>query len=245
MAEWLVRLRGEPRELRLLSWLMSLPEWRITEESGEYYLCASAFQAMTEVADVRSYALRLITIINGSAALRLHSDGQVVFGGVVRAYEDGRQDAFTFGALIVVQEGNMLSATGSVSGAPSTLRPSRQQTAVDTDLSVALQHQSVEDALRFMGFEKNWFNLAKVFETIEQDVGGEDILIKQFKDQIGNLKDKTNAFTGSANNAGVSGDDARHAPSRYPKRPKKIMSLDEAKVFIRALLDLWIASKSS
>jgi len=82
----------------------------------------------------------------------------------------------------------------------------------------------------------NWVNLYKVYEIIQDDPNGVNLL-KTFKTEV-------ESFAHTANCRNAIGDNARHATLKY-KSPKKPVSYDDAKKIIRNILIQWIEIKSN
>jgi hypothetical protein len=103
--------------------------------------------------------------------------------------------------------------------------------------------RDVADALRFLGSpdEPDWFLLWKVFEIIENAVGGRKGIVAAGWATTADL----NAFGVSANLETVSGDDARHARKAKAsgRPPVRTMDPREARRFVYGLARSWLDSK--
>lgn len=100
----------------------------------------------------------------------------------------------------------------------------------------ASNNRKIEKVLDFMK-KPDWINLYKAFEIVRDEVGKEGI-IKQ-----GWLTEKTySRFTLTAQSSESIGDDARHASQKY-KPHKEPMTITEAKLTIRQLVQKWIDSE--
>jgi hypothetical protein len=106
---------------------------------------------------------------------------------------------------------------------------------------VAEEDADVADVLRILGQADplDWYDLYKVWEILEQAVGG----WKQVENQGWVTKPAINRFTASADHPGLSGDAARHARVKgNSPRSALRMPLSEADAMMRRLAASWIES---
>jgi hypothetical protein len=95
----------------------------------------------------------------------------------------------------------------------------------------------VARVLKWLAGDQNWYDLWKIYETIKVAVGGQDVLAKRW----GMPKSKFAAFRFSAQCAEVSGEAARHAPSKTPLDANiKTMTPAEGREFVRELVARWL-----
>lgn len=237
MAEWRVKLQGEIDDLRDLSQLLTGAELNIVENDDAFYLNSAAFEPITEASDMRVQVQRHLDSINGAAKLQFGSFAPVGIGGIARVDEHGKVTHYLFAEGVLFSRGRMGVANLTVTTASGEVLPP-PPTFIEAATAAANQHEVVADALRFF-LDSNWVNLFKVYELIEEDLGGSKAIVTRFQ---GITSAQIDRFTGSANNRNASGDGARHGHKKWPS-PKKPMSLQEAESFIRGLLDQWIRSK--
>jgi hypothetical protein len=103
-------------------------------------------------------------------------------------------------------------------------------------LALAATHPEVAEALNIMGQVQplGWVDLYKVHEIIRDAIQPEKIY------ELGwAAKADDSAFTGSANRADVSGNDARHARNSGPP-PTRTMSLAEGRSYVSDLVTKWL-----
>ncbi len=148
----------------------------------------------------------------------------VTSGGLHRHHEDGRREVFPFLTL---------SARGRF--VPAIVMSS---ITTASRFEVVQRCPEVELALRLFGVSPNWYDLFKVSEIIDHDMGKDGIINEGWC-----TKFELGRFTGSANNYHATGLQARHAPNGWSPMTKPVMSLGEAEEFIRKLLDNWIRTK--
>jgi hypothetical protein len=78
-----------------------------------------------------------------------------------------------------------------------------------------------------------WGDLYKIYELLEHAAAG------QFRERAGISKSQQDAFTASANDAGISGIQARHAIPRK-QQAKRSMTNREAQELVRQVLATWL-----
>lgn len=105
-------------------------------------------------------------------------------------------------------------------------------------VSLGLHNEAVAKALRLFSGHLDWVNLYRIFEVIVEDVPKVDLIRLGWA-----THDDCNAFTGSANNASVTGDSARHGKIGEGV-PRSTMSLANAQRFVSGLLRTWLEMKS-
>ena len=98
------------------------------------------------------------------------------------------------------------------------------------------KYPEVNEALHHLANETNWFNLYKVYEIIEHDVG------KKTLDTW--TQGQNDDFTYSSNNAHASQYAARHSSVKYgPSHKRKSLAPSEAAEFITSLFLQWLQAK--
>jgi len=107
-------------------------------------------------------------------------------------------------------------------------------------LLASLKDEGIAKLLRLQERQHDWMNLYRIFEVIREDSGGDREIAAKGWATLGDI----NAFTGSANNASVSGDEARHGKLKGGA-PKETMTLARARHFIAVLTDHWLAHKAA
>ena len=96
-------------------------------------------------------------------------------------------------------------------------------------IPLALKDNAVAKALRLCSRDLDWVNLYRIYEVIEEDMGGL-------------ASTELDIFTGMANNSSVSGDQARHGKMKV-RAPKNTMHLADAQHLIKRTLREWIHNK--
>jgi len=106
-------------------------------------------------------------------------------------------------------------------------------------LRLADESLHVAKALRLQCQDMDWVNLYRLLEVVCEDVGGDG----QIEENDWAKKDDIAKFTGSANNSSVIGDEARHGQIDGSGQPSEIMTLREARPFIKSIVFQWLEAK--
>lgn len=209
---------------------------QLTEELDGYHLRAPAFERCSDNHKVLHEAMQLVRALTGMYRLERDADPALRLGAVCRDEDDGTRSAFISisSALKLGDffEITVIGADGEQVSSKPEPRPVR--------LSRLIQNcPHVCKAFRLLGDlqDHDWAGLYKIFEVIQDDVGG---LITQ-NDWAS--KATISSFTGTANSPAALGDKARHGARKYgpPSRP---MSYQAAEEFVRQLLIHWTDWKS-
>ncbi len=225
-AEWLIRLKGKRSDLEGLPLHFSSPECRVTEVSGEYSLYSSEFTQLRDASDVLAAGERIVRAIRALADVYRGSFPEIEAGGVARVEPDGRRTQFIIG-VDGIPSAVRFGAGGAVTGGKPT---APQPDPLASKLLVRSVHPGVEKALTMFGSRpRKWEGLYKVFELVEEDVGG-------LMTRNGWVSEREiGRFTQTANHY-------RHSKAKH-KLPRRPMSLQRAVVLIAQLLERWLDSK--
>ena len=200
------------------------------DETEKYYLTASSFEALSANPNhLRAEAATRLALCNGIARLLVSGFQPVQLSGPYSVEGKGN-----FAVLNTAVESATAFAIGVVSDNGVPLEP--PPPPAPKLISVAGRSPAADEAYRLMGSTKelNWSTLYKVFEIVKKEVGTERKLIRK----NWTSKSEISAFTGSANSARVSGDEARHAEF-VSGTPTNTMTLTEARAFIIELVRAW------
>jgi len=230
MTRWLVQLEGEHSDLE------EFPRWfpdgdiYAIEENNSVYLVGSAFEKFSEAGHVHEAALQAVDELSAVIKLLWSSFRPPKVGHVFREDADGKRNGFVFltGSITVRAKAR---ATLTVSGAGQNQKtPTQAQTLLSgsrTNVHLRTAMSIWADPLR------TWPRLYRVLEEIERYLEKEDV-----HDAGLCSRHQRERFTRSANDAEISGKDARHALGKpgKSKPPKDPMNLSEATTFIGGLL---------
>jgi hypothetical protein len=231
----LVRLKGHAFDLEELSDRFTSADRNVTkDEDGYYYLRSSDFDQVSDPDAVRERAFRLIELMNG--ATKLYTGGSyrpVEFDAVTRVDDDGKRHHHITLSATVEGRSRMTGKliVGETSENIDVLRP---PSGADCLVNLANQNEKVADVLRF--YEKgDWVNLYKAWEVVCDAAGG---LHQVVKNGWATESDRSR-FTQTAQSRAELGDEARHASERI-KAPKNPMNLEEAKRFVKSVIQAWV-----
>lgn len=205
---------------------------RIEHEGDTWYLASSEFgDSVDDPTDLYGIALARLRRMNGVARAFHYGFAPVKLTGSF-ADEDGR--------VSVVVNVPAIEIKTYIHGPDESGSAYKYVELIRGD-------DDLDDAVRLLGTanpDLDWGDLYKIHEVVQHNVIGRAILKRQ------PWKKQSSAFTGSANNPLVSGEDARHArPPGGGGVPKDTMDLREARKFIsdlvKELLNGWVAQSSS
>lgn len=235
MDEWLVRLKGHQFDLKELLNLFASADQNVKEgEGGYYYLRSSDFDGAADSDVVSQRALELIELMNGATAFHAGASYHPVeFDGLSHIDESGHRRNFVFLPTLINERSGVL-ANLTVSTIGETVNASRPPSRAEFLVGLADRDGRIADALRF--YERgDWVNLYKAWEVVCDAAGGHHAVVNNGwaarRDQ--------SRFTGTAQSRDELGDEARHASEKY-RAPKDPMTLDEARMFVKAVIQAWI-----
>jgi hypothetical protein len=231
----LVRLKGPAFDLEELSDRFTSADRNVTkDEDGYYYLRSSDFDQVSDPDAVRERAFRLIELMNG--ATKLYTGGSyrpVEFDVVTRVDDDGKRHHHITLSATVEGRSRMTGKliVGEMGENIDVLRP---PSGADSLVNLSNQNDKVADVLRF--YEKgDWVNLYKAWEVVSDAAGG----LHQVVENGWATESDRSRFTQTAQSRAELGDEARHASERI-KAPKNPMNLDEAKRFVKSVIQAWV-----
>ncbi len=240
MKKWQIQITGHAYDLEDVYENQNSASWSVVEDNEEFFLQSKVFYELEDADEVREAARRIISLINGSAKLKISGFRPIEIGNVYYIDEEGKRLIFVkFQESISARsrlktEANVIGSNGS-----EVMQENELPDLIEPTFSLAVSDPNVSDALRlYASIELNWADLYKIYEIIRDDVGGS----QQLFDREYVLKKELRNFSHTAQHPGAIGDDARHAriASEVPANP---ISLVEANLLISTLLNKWIDSK--
>ena len=231
MPKWLVRLKGERFDLEDFPKLLRSPEVRVVEENGSFYLESSEFNSMTSSEEVRERGRALINLINVVAKFNRDNFMGISEDAIIRVEDDGKRHGYIFLEEAITIR-TKVSAQLTVIAADGSEKVATQPSALESLLEVTQKHNVVAKALSFYR-DDTWNSLYNAYETIRDDVGGKQQIIKNGWA----INSDINRFTQTAQ-------PYRHAVSKKYKPPAQPMTLLEARVLIKTIISRWISSKT-
>lgn len=237
--KWEVQLSGDEHDLRELEKSLTNDELRIIERDGQFFLETPRFSDLTTSEEVNAVTSDILPILTGAARLSLGGRTPLQISNIAKVREDGGRDIFV-NLLDTIQ---VRATAGSVGveitrsdGSVEVVKPSNK---VPNWVNVALRNDNVAKALRLFGSnEHDWVNLYRLYEVIEADVGGIDIIASEGWA----TKKAIKRFKHTANSPGAIGDSARHGKESSDP-PADPMDLGEAVPLVEVILHNWLRSK--
>ena len=221
---WEVAVVGDRADLATLADSFVDPDCCITEVNSEYVISSDSWNQIETAPEVRVKVEDFLSLLSGSTRLELGASGRLTAGCVYEARSDGLRNLNIFPT----------EATLEIRGFPATIIAAGEvhhaADFVRDDVQLADRDDRVSEVLRlWVEAPLDWDALYRVFELVERDCGN---IIKQ--NAWANGKQCTR-FTSTSN--------IHRHPARTDQRPKKPMTLDEARVFVEQLLRAWIEWK--
>lgn len=234
MRQWLIKLRGEKSDLEDLPLLVASPDLSIKAEGGEFYLTALELNSLDDDDQVISRGKELLETISAAASFHFQSFTALEISDLIMINENGTRHEHLY----------LAGATGlrykwlGTEKDDGSFVPANRSGNVEYLMRLSVKFKEVANALQFFK-EDSWVSLYKVYEIIQDDLGGREQLIQTKWTTRGIL----NKIKQTAQSELALGPEARHASKKY-RAPKVPMSKFEAHYFIRELLLCWIRTKS-
>jgi hypothetical protein len=235
---WKVQINGASADIDYLPDSLTERELRVTKDEDGYYVKSDMFADLSEPEAVYDLAIQMLPLIEGAAKLYWGECGPLTVGAIVLTQEDGSEKRTLFLSTTTMQANSRLHITkGTVIDGDGNVVPSGPSDMA-LWLKTAMQDAHVKKAIRLYRSEHSWVNLYRLYEVVEEDVGGRKTIAS-----LGWMKDSDiTRFTHTANNARSLGDEARHGHERY-QPPRNPMTLAEAEQLIKTLLTKWLRAK--
>jgi hypothetical protein len=218
-AAWRSYIVGETAVIDRLTDIFAGTDLEIVRDGDNAYMHGPAFDTARSANDARALSQTLLPRVN--AALRL-DDVTWVPVKLADRLSDGA------GPVTVFAEAHIVGRSRLTAGGDPGPRV-RAATFAHADANVRYAA-----ALELFGSSADlkWVDLYKVYELLLDAADGD------LPARTGVSANQISAFTQSANDAGVSGADARHAiPKKQP--PRRTMTLPRAREFISTMLRTW------
>jgi len=238
MPKWLIRLKGERFDLEDFPKLLRLPEVKVVEEDGSFYLESSEFNSLTSAEEVRERGRELIKLINGVTKFNRNNFLGISEDAIIRVEDDGKRHGYLFlesSVKIRTKTKCQLTAIAADGSEIGITQPS----ALESLFEVAQKHNVVAKALSLYQ-HGTWNSLYKAYETLRGDVCGEYQIIKNGW----SVKSDISRFRQTVQSEAAIGDSARHVASNKFKPPAQPMTLLEARALIKTILSRWVSSKT-
>jgi hypothetical protein len=231
MKKTLIQLVGDQFDIQDLQNGLRTSDWRIVEETDGYYLTSDFLCSITDPKDIESKAKQIIDLLNGASSIINRNHKKIGTGSIIQMDEEGKRSIF-----VTINETIQIRARTNAIVLGKGVVVEEPPSIIEDWLNIAQKHESVRDILHFFN-EITWWNLYKVYEIINDDVGGQNPLYKLVP------KTKLRLFTQAAQSRELLGDHARHASKKKYPAPTTPMTIDEALETIKKLFENWIKLK--
>ncbi|MFH0996395.1 MAG: hypothetical protein V1844_13020 [Pseudomonadota bacterium] len=234
---WEVQITGDVADLKELSRCLTDNELHMEELNDNFFLQSIRFDNLNTPEEITSECTDLLSLLNGSARLALGGKTPIEIANISRVRDDGVRIIFgtvsetTHAKVFLDLEIHIENGTVEV------LHPAHK---VPEWLKIGFFDAKVAKALRLYGIsEYDWVSLYRLYEVIEEDIGG--IIIITSREWA--TKDSIKRFKHTANSPSSTGDDSRHG-KESTSPPVNPMELTEARSLIELLLRNWLRFKS-
>jgi hypothetical protein len=234
---WKVRIICDLRDLAEIQQSFS-GGWISIErtKNHEYYLVSETFQECINDKQVSKIASKLIALLSGAYRLAMGRNFSINQSETVKVNPDGSESVYMhFGDILHGRDSFLLSIIDSEGNVDEERKPTDE---VSIWLEMGMKDQSVAKVLRLYTQPLDWVGLYRIYEVIENDLGGLAALAS-----VGwAKKNKIQLFKHTSNSPCAIGDDARHGKesSQPPPQP---MKLHEAKNLVKNLISAWLKNK--
>jgi len=235
---WKAWLEGHEFDLETLRELFRAGDPLVAQDRSDgYYLESSALQDTNGQLD-HSAAEPLVKRINGVARAADQGFRPVNLRGRYTA-PDGTMSVVAIAGTAEARSRAWAAAVVVSGGVPAPEPPPKGPRYVE----LAEQDADVADVLRVLGQpgSLDWYDIYKAWEIVEHAVGGR----RQVVARGWVTKADIDRLTASANQPGISGDEARHARMSGTPGPNRTMTMSEADALVRRLVASWIESHPS
>lgn len=231
---WQARLRGHAFDLETLTRLFREGEPTVGRDEDGFYLKSSQF-GRSDAAEVHKLAAELVLLVNGVARVLAPSYRQIELAGQY-VNDEGQHSVIIEPASIEVRS-HVSSPTLVVDGhqpppSPPPLGPRYT--------GLAANDSNIAEALEILASGLDAVHLYKVYEIIEDDVGG----ARTIRQRGWASRKAISRFGAATNHPEVSGKLARHARQRGDA-PRNPMDLSEARRFLLDLTRKWMDYRAS
>jgi len=234
--KWEIQLNGDAHDLKELKKSLTDDNLMICAKERQYFLKSSIFEKLTTYEEVASLAAEVLQILTGAVRLCLGGRTPLHVTNIAKVRPDGGRDI-----VVTVSETIHLRDTVGIEitkpdGTSEIVNPADK---IPDLMKLGLSDVTVAKALRLHGAdEHNWGSLYRLYEVIEDDVGGIDNIVNYGWATKTSIK----RFKHTANSPGAVGDASRHGKESTAPPPNP-MDLCEARAMVEVIMHNWLRSK--
>lgn len=234
--KWELQLTGDVFDLGELSKSLVDDELRVRERNGQYFLESNRFETVTTPEEVASLAKEILQVLTGAVRLSLGGRTPLHVANTARLLPGGTRDVFLTLSETIHARTTMDAEIVRADGKTEVVGPADR---VPGWVRLGLADSKVAKALRLLGTdEQNWVSLYRLYEVIEEDVGGLDQIVK-----CGwAAKTALRRFKHTANSPSAVGGTSRHGKESTTP-PADPMDIGEARALVELILHNWLRSK--
>jgi hypothetical protein len=233
---WEVQIMGDVADLKELSKCLTDNELRVEELNGQFFLRSIRFDNLATPEDITYESTDILALLTGSTRLALGGKTPIYIANIARIRDDGGRDIFVTISETVHARDFIGLEIHRENGTVEVFHPAHK---VPEWLKIGFSDVKVAKALRLFGIsEHDWVSLYRVYEVIEEDVGG----IEEITGKGWATKSSVKRFKHTANSPGATGDASRHG-KESTSPPMNPMELTEARSLIELLLHSWLGLK--
>lgn len=242
---WQVGISGFKCELELIEQVFERLGYKIVENEEIYYLNSDKFETCSDHNAVWEEANKLKNSIQNLLVLIPIKNIAFNLEHILETQEDGSSQKHCF-AAVVMSASTVLTLNGHALtiGTPEEIEKQRikreeqekREKVRETVKLIATssKYDQVQLVLDLLKGQLTPLITGHIFDLIEDDIGSDIKLLSN--------KTKIRRFTRSINHPDIFGVEARHIVSRQPPPPDP-MNLEEAKEFIKELVNKWVEQK--
>jgi hypothetical protein len=234
MKRTLIQLVGDQLDIEILQSQLRTIDWKIIKETDGYYLTSEFLCLSENVSEIVSKGKQIIDLLNGALSLHHRNHKRINTDSIVQIDEKGNRSV----SVIIDKIIEVRLRVNPVVIRNGVIIEEENPSQIEDWIAIAQKHESVRDVLHFFA-EITWWNLYKIYEIINDDIGGKNRIYK-----LGS-KSKIRLFTQAAQSRELLGDHARHASKKKYPAPKTSMTIEEAYNLIKSLFENWIKLKAS
>jgi hypothetical protein len=235
---WEVEIAGDGTDLTELSKCFTDIDFHIEEKDGQFLLTSTRFDSLSTYEEVASASADMLSLLTGSSRLALGGRIAITVAGIARIRTDGGRDIFMSLADTVLIRDFIDLEIRNGDGSIEVFRPAHE---VPQWVKLGFSDQKVAKALRLIAAsELDWVNLYRLYEVIEEDIGGMEGIVKA----KWVTKESIKRFKHTANSPASIGDASRHGKESTTP-PRNPMELSEARALIELILHSWLRTKAN
>mgnify|MGYP000709407578 CR=1 FL=1 len=241
---WLVSLNGNSIILDNLD-RMNSPHFSVFQDSEDhlaeqFFLRSNHFKGVEDPQQIYSSTIGLIQLINGASAIHWGFNdyirrGHVKFDELYFSTEEYPSDADWTSARV---SGEILPSNPFIGKASTSKWLNPYNSATTGYIELCIEHEDIFILLRQISVGFDWRNLYCIWDTVCHYSGGVKKIIKD----LGLDEKQVKAFTGTVNNFGVLGLEARHGVMGW-KIPKNTVSHTEAIAIVNNVVVKYLKNK--